>query len=217
MITSKNLSFSYGERTLFTGLDFSLTPGITVLLGPNGCGKTTLLKLLAGALTPESGELLLDGTPMQKISNRERVGKIAVVPQFPPPALDFSVEELIQLGLHAGSGLFTAETVEDQRKINDILKRLELERYRNTPCSRLSGGELQRAAVAQALVRATPVLLLDEPMNGLDNQGVLEMRELFKKLRDQGATILMASHNPMDIQEMCDTVHELDNGRLLEV
>ena len=114
MITCKNLSFSYGERTLFTGLDFSLTPGVTILLGPNGCGKTTLLKLLAGVLTPESGELLLDGTSLQKVSNRERVGKIAVVPQFPPPALDFTVEELVQLGLHAGSGLFTAETVEDQ-------------------------------------------------------------------------------------------------------
>jgi iron complex transport system ATP-binding protein len=213
MIKSKNLSFSYGERTLFTGLDFSLTPGITVLLGPNGCGKTTLLKLLAGALTPGSGELLLDGTPMQKISNRERVGKIAVVPQFPPPALDFSVEELIQLGLHAGSGLFTAETVEDQRKINDILKRLELERYRNTPCSRLSGGELQRAAVAQALVRATPVLLLDEPTASMDPAHAIRLMEI---LHDLPSTpyILVVSHDIFLSGRFADRAVLLADGKI---
>lgn len=214
MLRSENLFFSYGEQPLFEGLDFCLSRGVTALLGPNGCGKSTFLKLLAGALTPRGGELFLDGVPLKDVSARERVAKIAVVPQFPPPALDFSVEELVQLGLHAGEGLFMAESVEEKRKINDILHLLELERYRNTPCSRLSGGELQRAAVAQALVRETPVLLLDEPAANLDPAHSIRLWEILRHLPDT-PYVLIISHDLLLAGKFADRVVLFSEGKII--
>ena len=212
MLETKHLTFSYGQKTLFDGFDFSLTPGIAVLLGPNGSGKSTLLKLLCGSLKPNSGEVLLNRVPLKNLSGRERAKNIAVVPQFPPPALDFTVEELVETGRYARLGFFAPATGKDKEKITAVLALLELEQYRHTPCSRLSGGELQRAAAAQAIVQETPILLLDEPTANLDPAHAVKMMKILRELPET-PYVLMISHDIFLAGRSADRILLLANGK----
>lgn len=213
MLKTEKLSFSYGKHLIFDGLDFKLTPGVTAVLGPNGCGKSTLLKLLAGLLKPDMSDVLFDNIPLKKLSNRERAEKIAVVPQFPPPALDFTVEELVQMGRSAGKGFFVPETASDTEKITRTLSLLELEKYRHTPCSRLSGGELQRAAAAQAIVQETPVLLLDEPTANLDPAHAVHLLEILHAL-PVTPYVFWISHDIFLAGKFADRIILLSEGKI---
>lgn len=182
--------------------------GIHGLIGRNGSGKTVLFKCVAGLMPLNSGHIYVRGKEVgREIEIPSRMGAIIETPGFLPGASGYGNLRLLA-DIRGKIG---------KKEICAAMELVGLDPSSRKHVSAYSLGMRQRLGIAQAIMEKPTLLLLDEPMNGLDNQGVLEMRELFRDLRDRGATILMASHNPMDIQEMCDTVHELDNGRLLEV
>lgn len=209
MIQIENAVKCFGKNIVLddVSLDFE-KGGIHGLIGRNGSGKTVLFKCIAGLMPLTSGHIYVRGREIGVDTEIPgRMGAIIETPGFLPGASGYGNLKLLadirgKIGKH---------------EIRTAMELVGLDPSSRKHVSAYSLGMRQRLGIAQAIMEKPTLLLLDEPMNGLDNQGVLEMRDLFRSLRDRGTTILLASHNPMDIQELCDTVHELDNGRLLKV
>lgn len=207
LIRVEHATKRFGKTVVLDDVSLHLEKGgIHGLIGRNGSGKTVLFKCIAGLMPLTSGKIFVRNKQIGvDVEIPARMGAIIETPGFLPGA----------------SGYGNLRLLADIRgKIGPDEIRAAMELVGLDPDSRkhvsaYSLGMRQRLGIAQAIMEKPKLLLLDEPMNGLDNQGVLEMRDLFKSLRDQGATILLASHNPLDIQEMCDAVYELDNGRLI--
>ncbi len=179
------------------------------LLGHNGAGKTTIFKILNGLIRPDRGEALIFGEPAGSLKARARVGFLPENPYFytylTPLELLFFYGEL--------SGLNRREIEE---RVNHLIRLVGLEKWRNTPIKKFSKGMLQRVGMAQALISDPDLLILDEPMTGLDPVGRKELKELILKLKGQGKTIIFSSHILSDVERICDRVAILIKGRIVE-
>lgn len=179
--------------------------GIHGLVGRNGSGKTVLIKCIAGLTPLTQGEIVVAGKRVGiDVEIPGRMGAIIETPGFLPNATGYDNLKLLA-DIRGRIG---------RREISAAMERVGLEPESRKRVSAYSLGMRQRLGIAQAIMEKPRLLLLDEPMNGLDNDGVGEMRRLFRQLRDEGTTILLASHNPLDIRQLCDTVHEMDKGVL---
>jgi ABC-2 type transport system ATP-binding protein len=175
------------------------------IIGNNGSGKTVLFKCICGFLFPTRGKILVDYEQVGKDTDfPEDMGIIIETPGFLPQ----------HSGLKNLEILASLRKKADMEKIIQTLHRVGLDPGMKKPVSKYSLGMRQRLGIAQAIMEDPLFLIFDEPMNGLDKRGVKEMRELFKGLREEGKTILLASHNAEDISELCDTVCEMDAGVL---
>jgi ABC-2 type transport system ATP-binding protein len=202
------LTHRYEDRTVFADLDLSLFTGVTGLVGVNGAGKTTLLHVLATVLRPDAGELLLAGVDYRRrlLEVRRRV---ALAPQVfvPPPAM--RVEEfLVYLAWMRGLPR-RARTAEVRR----VLEVVELADRARNRFAALSGGMVQRVNIAQALLGSPDLLLLDEPMDGLDPEQRVRIRDLVDRLGNE-VCVLLSSHVMDDIVPIADRVLMLDEGRI---
>lgn len=178
------------------------------VVGNNGSGKTVLFKCICGFLQPTSGKIFVDYAEVGKDCDfPDDIGIIIETPGFLPQYSGLKNLEILA-GLRKRIGL---------SEIADTIRRVGLDPTMKKPVSKYSLGMRQRLGIAQAIMEDPRCLVLDEPMNGLDKHGVKEMRSLFKELKAQGKTILLASHNIQDIEELCDTVCEMDAGILTEI
>lgn len=173
------------------------------LIGRNGSGKTVLLKCICGFMSLDSGGILVDGKPVRPTRPQD-IGLIIENPGFIG-----SMSGMKNLQLLAA---VRGRTSDDE--IRAAIKAVGLDPALRKSMRKYSLGMKQRLGIAQAIMEDPPLLIFDEPMNGLDNSGVADMRALFKELRARGKTIILASHNPLDIDELCDTVCEMDAGKL---
>jgi ABC-type cobalamin/Fe3+-siderophores transport system ATPase subunit len=214
---------SYGYSSGREGRTFSLrdvtidVPGgsFTGLLGPNGCGKTTLLRLLAGILTPQTGTVTLRGRRLSDLSRREIARHIAVVPQETHPAFDYTVMEMVLMGRHPHLGAFALEGPHDLRLAHDALAATGTDHLANRAYMTLSGGEKQRVVIASALTQASDVLLLDEPTASLDLGYQLDVASLLTELnRERGVTMLLATHDLNLAASVCDRIVLMREGRI---
>ncbi len=181
--------------------------GVFGLLGPNGAGKSTTLKLLTGLLNPTSGRAELLGQPPGNTAARERLG---FLPEHPTFYDHLTAEELI--GYFAG--LCGISGVDRTRRVTAVLDRVGLGADRRRPIRQYSKGMVQRVGLAQALVNEPELVILDEPMSGLDPVGRRDVRELILELRDEGRTVLFSSHILSDAEQLCSRVGILVRGRL---
>lgn len=192
-------------------LSLELQPGETLgLLGPNGAGKTTTIKLALGLLFPDGGEVWLNGLPAAHPGSRRGVGFLPENPYFPE---DLTGRELVEFaarmhGLSASLG---------RRQAAAWLERVGLAEVADRKLRKYSKGMVQRAGMARALCASPRLLILDEPMSGLDPLGRREFRDLILELRGQGVAVLFSSHVLADAEMLCDRVAILKNGRLLAV
>ena len=194
----------FGQDTVLKGINRNFEAGkIHGVVGNNGSGKTVMFKCICGFLQPTSGKVFVNGKQIGKdVDFPEDIGLIIETPGFLP-----------QL-----SGLKNLEILASlKRKINlkqiaDTIRRVGLDPMSSKPVGKYSLGMRQRLGIAQAIMEEPSLMILDEPMNGLDKHGVAEMRDLFKSLATDGRTILLASHNIVDIEALCDTVCEMDAG-----
>jgi iron complex transport system ATP-binding protein len=230
-LTTRHLSYDYGpsDRTLGGGsararTEFALRDvsvavprgSVTGLLGPNGCGKTTLLKLLSGVLQPHAGEVMLDGRPVSSMPRREVARQIAVVPQETHPAFDFSVMEMTLMGRHPHLGPFQLEGPEDLAIARDALAATGTAHLAERAYMTLSGGEKQRVVIASALAQSPTVLLLDEPTASLDLGYQLEVASLLVRLnRERSVTMVLATHDLNLAASLCDSLVLVRDGRVL--
>lgn len=179
--------------------------GIYGLTGRNGSGKTMLMRCICGFVPPTSGEIFVHGKRVLYGSDFPKgIGFIIESPGFLK-----SVS-----GLNNLKYLASINRIIDEAKIRAVMKTVGLDPDSRKPVGRYSLGMRQRLGIAQAIMEHPDILLLDEPMNGLDNSGVAEMRELLLQLKKEGKTMIITSHNHEDIEVLCDRVYEMDHGRL---
>ena len=201
----KNAVKEFKETRALDDVTLSFESGkIHGIVGRNGSGKTVLLKCICGFMELTSGQILVQG---QKVvpSKPQNIGIIIESPGFIGSQSGF--KNLYQLA--SLNGKVTRQEVEE------VMKLVGLDPKNKKPVRKYSLGMRQRLGIAQAIMEDPPLLLLDEPMNGLDNQGVADVREILARLREEGKTIILASHSKEDIDILCDTVCELDHGRLI--
>ena len=206
MIIVQNCSKSFGKQKVLSNISFTLKKGgIYGIVGRNGSGKTVLFKCMMGFFKLDSGKITVFGKEIGKdMDLLTDCGMVIEEPAFLPGKSGIkNLEYLYELNHHR-----------DKKYMKQIMKKVGLEHAVQKHVGKYSMGMKQRLAIAQAIMENQELLILDEPMNGLDRQGVEDMLILFRQLKKEGKTILMASHNKEDIDLLCDQVYLMDGGSL---
>lgn len=178
------------------------------LIGRNGSGKTVLFKAICGFLKLDEGHIWVNGKEMQKeIDMLTQAGIIIEEPAFLRN----------KSGIKNLEFLYMIRNTKNRSHLCNVMEKVGLDPSSKKRVGNYSMGMKQRLAIAQAIMEEQEILILDEPMNGLDNEGVDEMRKLFLELKEQGKTILLASHNKEDIEVLCDRVYEMDKGMITKM
>lgn len=206
IITVTNVSKNFKEGTALKDVTIAFEKGkIHGIIGRNGSGKTVLFKCICGFISPSAGEIVVAGKKVGKDTDiPDNVGIIIEEPSFLPNYSGYGNLRLLASINHKIK----------KDAIRAAISKVGLEPDSKKHVRKYSMGMRQRLGIAQAIMEDPEILIFDEPMNGLDHTGVKEIRDILKSLRDEGKTIILASHNSDDIQELCDTVCEMDAGVL---
>lgn len=195
-LCAKGLRVGYGDRTIIDGLDVVIPEGsFTVILGPNACGKSTLLRTLSRLLTPSAGEVQLDGKNVKSFSGKAFAREVGLLPQQSIAPDGICVIDLVSRGRFPYQTMFRQWTDEDQAAVDFALQVTRLTDLAQRPVQALSGGQRQRVWIAMALAQQTPILLLDEPTTYLDLAHQIEVLELCATLNRNGATLVAVLHD----------------------
>lgn len=217
-LEGRSLTIGYSDRTVGSGLDVALATGeVLALLGPNGGGKTTLLKTLLGLLAPKAGDVRLDGRALSARSIRERARLIAYVPQTHIATFAFPVESVVLMGRTAHGNLFSRPSAHDRAVTSAALERFGIAELARRPYTNISGGERQLVLLARALAQEPQFIVLDEPTASLDfgNQGKV-MSEI-RALAKAGHGVLFTTHDPNHALRAADRAYLLrDGARIVE-
>ena len=217
----RDISFAYGRgataRRVLDGVSLEVPRGSVVgLLGPNGSGKTTILRVLAGVLSPADGLVRIEGRALADLTRRDLARRIAVVPQETHSTFDFSVLEMVLMGRYPHLGPFELEGLDDLEIARRAMADTGTLPLEARPFATLSGGEKQRVVIASALAQASDVLLLDEPTAALDLQYQLEILAVLKRLSaERGTTLIMSTHDLNLAAALCETIVMLKHGQVL--
>ncbi|OHB26605.1 MAG: ABC transporter [Desulfuromonadaceae bacterium GWC2_58_13] len=196
-IEIRNLSFNYGRRPVLQNLSLAIQRGTLVaLLGPNGCGKTTLLKLLLGLLPAQSGTVFFDHRPLPSLTRRERAARMAYVPQLHRPAFAYRVREVVLMGRMPHKRMLAPFSRRDHQLAEQALEKLGIGHLADRPYTEISGGERQLALIARALCQGAHTFILDEPTNGLDYGNQIRLLEQLAELAGNGYTFILSTHVP---------------------
>ena len=205
-IEVKNVYKSFKNIEVLHDVSLQTDKGsICGIIGRNGSGKTVLFKCICGFLQIDRGEIQIEGKAVGR--DKSTLSNLGIIIESPGFLRHYSGYKNLEflMGLNGKP---------DREKINDVLDLVGLAEQKNKKVGKYSMGMRQRLGIAQAIMEDQNILILDEPMNGLDNQGVEDMRQLLLKLKEKGNTILLASHNQEDIRQLCDFVYEMDLGRI---
>jgi iron complex transport system ATP-binding protein len=215
-LAGRDLTIGYSDRVVGRGLDVTLQQGeVLALLGPNGGGKTTLLKTLLGILAPLAGEAQIDGRSLASYSIRERARRIAYVPQVHTPTFAFTVETVVLMGRTAHGNLFSRPSAKDREVAARALAEFGIGHLAQRPYTMISGGERQLVLLARALAQEPQFIVLDEPTASLDfgNQGKV-MREI-RALAAGGRGVLFTTHDPNHALRAADRAYLLRDGECI--
>ena len=192
-----NASFSYGGKSIFNGLNLEVPQGqVFSILGANGCGKTTLLRCIYGALNLKMGNVYLEGNDIATMNAIEIAKRIGFVFQEHNPSFPYSVLEIVIMGRTPHLRMFDSPSKEDTEIALQSLRRMDIERLANQRYTEISGGERQLALIARTLAQEPDIILLDEPTASLDFKNQSLILNTVNKLAAQGLTIIMTTHFP---------------------
>ncbi|RDV28724.1 adenosylcobinamide amidohydrolase [Lysinibacillus capsici] len=217
MIVVEHLSGGYEDVPIVRDISFTVEKGkILGILGPNGSGKSTLLKVMSGILPATAGTVSIDGQNILSYNARALAKKMAVLPQLHANAFSNSVREAVSLGRYPHqTGFFSSWSAQDEKAVQHAMLQTGVKRYEHTPMEFLSGGEQQRAFVAQALAQTAEILLLDEPTNHLD---IAHQRQILDMVRKEamecGLTVVMVLHDMNLASLYCDELLLMESGQM---
>ncbi|HLV71192.1 MAG TPA: ABC transporter ATP-binding protein [Vulgatibacteraceae bacterium] len=213
MIEGRGLSYAYGTTTVVRDVDVRAETGrVLGLLGPNGSGKTTVVRMLTGIVAPDAGEVLLDGRPLGSFTPRALARQVAVVLQEASGDLPMTVADMVMLGRAPHQSTFSRNSAEDHRIAAAALRRVGARHLADRIFVRLSGGEKQRVMIARALAQQPTHLVLDEPTNHLD---IRFQHELLSMIRGLGITTVIVLHDLNLAARYCDDVLVLQEGNVV--
>lgn len=213
MIEIRNLFVSYPDKPVLQDVSISVPKGrITVLLGPNGCGKTTLLKALSGILPADNGQLLLNGQDLLQLPQRELSQKVAYLAQS-RQIPDITVQRLVLHGRFPYLSYPRRYRSEDYAAAKAAIEKMGVKDLMDTPLNQLSGGQRQKVYIAMALAQDTPVILLDEPTTYLDISHQLQLLAHARELTRQGKTVIMVVHDIPAAMTVADRILLMDRGQ----
>ena len=185
------------------------------LIGPNGCGKSTLIRAITGVVPLTQGTVKIQGVLNTTINQRQMARCMAVVPQESQATFSFTVREVVMMGRHAHLGRFRSPSAQDQQHVETALNRTRTQHLAQRRVNQLSGGERQRVIIARALAQGTGLMLLDEPTNHLDINHQIEVFDLLYRLnQEQGMAFLCITHDLNFAAEYCTRLVMMHNGRV---
>jgi iron complex transport system ATP-binding protein len=213
MITLEDIHVGFGSRTILDGISARLAEGrITAVMGPNGCGKTTLLRCIGGLLHPSQGQVLIADRPVGSYTARQLARQVAFVRQQAQTDFDFSAFEIVLMGRNPYQHHLQNESQADWDIVEQCMRQTGTWHLRLARPAELSGGELQRVMIARALAQQTPVMLMDEPVSNLD---IAHQLEVMRLLRQAAKTTVIVIHDLNLALHYCDDVLLLHEGGLL--
>jgi iron complex transport system ATP-binding protein len=213
MLRTKDLYYNYKEKPVLENINFELVPGeILGIIGPNGCGKTTLLGNLNKNLSPKGGCVMIRDTDLEDLKKKEIAKEIAVIPQTNEIKFSFTVREIVSMGRMPFQEAFQGESYDDIEIIDDAIQKAGIsdmtERYINT----MSGGERQKVIIARALAQTPKILLMDEPTLHLDISAQFDILDLISELsKKEGLTVVIVSHDLSMAARYCDRIMMIHN------
>ena len=193
-----NASYSYGgKENVFENISFFLKKGETLcILGPNGIGKSTLLKCLGNVLELSEGSVFIEGKDISSMSRTEIAQKIGYVPQSDQSVFPFSILDFVMLGRAPHLPFFSSPGEKDHKIAENAINKVGISHLRDRPVTEVSGGERQLALIARALAQEPEILLLDEPTSHLDFGNQVRVLNLIERLTSQGTSVIMSTHFP---------------------
>ncbi len=215
IIEFKNVSLAYGNRLILDNISFKIEEGVIMgLLGPNGCGKTTIFNLLTGLIKPKNGKILINNEDVTDLPVyiRTRKSKLSYCPQYGGTFAELSVLD----NLRAISEIVIENKNQRQEKIDYLLAKFELENIKDIKSKHCSGGQKRRLTIALALLAKPKILLLDEPMSALDILSIQMLQELILNLQvEEKITVLITDHQAKDLLKISDNAMILNNTKIV--
>jgi ABC-2 type transport system ATP-binding protein len=209
MITLTSVTKSFGTVTAVHSVSYTIEKGeYFALLGPNGAGKTTIVRMLMGFITPTSGSITIDGKPVSNPESRRSVGYLAEILKIPPylSGQEFLLRHAWFIGLSGAAA---------QREIDRVLEIVSMKGSEKKPSRVYSKGMKQRIGLGAAMLGTPKVLILDEPVSGLDPLGIRDVRKILEQLRETGVTVIVNSHLLSEAEKTCTTAGIMHKGKVL--
>ncbi len=218
MLEAKKLAFKYRlSKPIITDASFKLDKGeILCVLGPNGTGKTTLIKCLLGFLRPSEGEIYWNGTNLSSLNAKQKSKILAYVPQYSDLSFPYNVREVILMGRVSHLNIGSPPSRKDKIIVDNIIKEMNLDNLSDNVFQNLSGGEKQMVLVARALAQESEILVLDEPTSNLDFSNQVKVLQMIRKLSEKNFTIIMISHSPDQALLTSNKVLMLKDGKVFK-
>jgi iron complex transport system ATP-binding protein len=216
LLEAENITFGYCKRSVLREVSLSISRGeIVSLLGPNGCGKTTLLKVLLGLNRMESGQVLYEGRDISTMDQKTLARNIAYVPQFHRASFAYRVLDVVLMGRMPHKSFFARYDDNDMELARAALEKLSILHLEDRPYTEISGGERQLALIARALTQGAHTFIFDEPANGLDYGNQIKLLEELVSLSGEGYTFIKSTHFPDHALWVADRVVMLKDGAIL--
>lgn len=215
-ISLQGVSFGYTKKSVLKGIDLDIASGeIVTLLGSNGCGKSTLIKLMLGLYRPEGGNIYLDGSDISRIDSKTIARTIAYVPQIHKSSFPYRVIDIVLMGRIPHKTFFFRYSKKDIRIAQDAMERLTISHLAERPYTELSGGERQLTVIARAIAQGSRTLIMDEPATGLDYGNQLRLLDQIIKLSRDGYTFIKSTHSPEHALWIADRAVMIKNGTIV--
>lgn len=210
------MTYRIRGKTILEDVSLTIEAGcFWLIFGPNGAGKTTLFRVIAGLITDYEGEVSIDGRNIRQDSKRELARKVSYLPQFEEFSLPLTVREILLAGRYPYLSLFQDYAKDDYNILHQALETFGIAEFENRGINTLSGGERKKVMLASAYIQDVPVILFDEPFTFLDPEAVSHLKKHMIKLKQQGKTLVVVSHNIEILFPIVNKITALKNGQVL--